>query len=130
MNDWYNHTRLAAYYIWEQTGCEQALDLWCCAEDIALYFEQSNILTPAAVQSMQAQGTHSGAYMHFVRNIAYRLYIYTGNPHDLANWYLAERLVNMAGFIGHLTIMAALLRTKNRVIIDALSDTVREYYAK
>ena len=130
-NDWFECAKLAAYYLWEHSGCENALNLWHAAEDIASFFEQANILDAGMVASIKKLGIGSEGYTWFVRNLAFRLHIYTKNPNELDNWYLAEGVLNSPVLIQNLTTMATLLKTNHDSTVKHLrSDLVRSYYDK
>ena len=85
--------KLAAYHLWEYTHLDNTLRLWYCVEDIARFLKQSDILTIAQLDSILSQNVHDLGYIHFVRHIAYRIYIYTDNGDDLFNWLAAESLL-------------------------------------
>jgi len=126
---WFECTKIVAYYLWEHTGYDNALDLWYAAEDIACFFEQANILDNEMVDSIVRLGTTSGGYIWFVRHIAYRLYLYTQNPDELTNWFLAERLISIPPWIEMLVDMATILSTDADSTMGQLrSDTVRSVY--
>jgi hypothetical protein len=137
MNDWFEYARLAAYFLWEHTGCDNALELWYCAEDIACFFEQANILETSMVEGIIKLSASSEGYIWFLRHMAFRLYLYTGNDHELTNWFLAEQLLTNLGWVQNVTAMAAMLRenmTDNVVVaFDAMehlrSDTVKSFYS-
>ena len=129
MDNWYELTRIAAYHLWELTGCEQTLDLWDCAEGMACYFEQANILDMAAIQDIQQEGVESETYKCFMRNVAYRLHWHTGNPHTLANWFLAEKILECHALTETIMAMASLLSVDNINVIDHVrSEAVRVFY--
>ena len=62
-NNWFEHTKLVAYYLWEHSGCENALNLWYASEDIASFFEQANILDTGMVDSIKKLGLGSEGYV-------------------------------------------------------------------
>lgn len=130
-NDWFECTKIAAYYLWEYSGCDKALNLWYAAEDIACFFEQANILDSGMVDSIRGLGLGSEGYIWFVRNVSYRLYVYTGNGHELTNWYLVEQLINTPAWVENVSAMAAMLRSNHENIIKQLRlDAVRYFYEK
>jgi hypothetical protein len=131
MNELFDHTKLAAYYLWEYTGSENALNLWYCAEDIACFLDQSNVLESGLADGILKQGVYSEMYIWFVRHIAFRLYIYTNNPDDKHNWYTAEHLLNDAAWVENITMMANILREgRGGMALGIRSDEVRAYYVK
>jgi hypothetical protein len=129
--NWFESTKIVAYFLWEHSGYDNALDLWYAAEDIACFFEQANILDTEMVDSIVGLGIASGGYIWFVRHIAYRLHLYTQTTDELINWFLAERLIAIPAWIESLTDMAALLRTDADDAVGQLrSDIVRSVYTK
>ena len=126
-NDWYGNTQIAAYYIWEHSGNENALDLWYAAGDIASYFEQANILEAVTVEGIKDLGLHSDGYIWFVRNLAFRLHIFTGNEHKLTNWFLAEKLLDTREWIDSITNMASILRAGTG-LNQLRSEKLRQFY--
>ena len=130
-NDWFECTKVVAYYLWEHTGCENALEMWCAAEDIACFFEQANILEDGMITSIKGLGVGSEAYVWFTRNVSYRLYVYTRNADHLTNWYLVEQLMNIPEVVQNLAYMAAMLRSDaDATMRQVRSDTVRKFYGK
>ena len=131
--DLFECTKLAAYYLWEQTDCDQALHLWYCAEDIACFFEQSDILNLEALNIIINQETKEDSYIWFVRHIAFRLYVFTNIKDEFINWYAAERLLKSHGWIENALNMAMIMRfNKDKgIAMDGVrSDNVRAFYAK
>ena len=127
--DWFECTKMVAYYLWEHTGYENALSLWYAAEDIACFFEQTNILELGMVDSIIRLGLRSEGYIWFLRHISYRLYLHTGNTDELANWYLAECLLGNPAWVQCLEEMANLLSSGSAGTIGQVrSDIVRSYY--
>ena len=129
--DWFEYTKLAAYHLWEHTGCGSALELWHAAEDIASFFEQANILDEEMVAGIKSLGCGSEGYVWFVRNIAFRLHLYTGSHDDLANWFLVEHLIGNAAWVQNITAMADMLHTDaSRAMGQVRSDMVRNFYSE
>ena len=127
--DWFEHTKLASYCLWELTGYDGALDLWYAVEDIAAFFEQANIVEAGMVDSIRGLGPGSEGYVWFVRNIAFRLHVYTRNEDGLTNWFLVEQLLVNPTWVNNLTAMAALLKTNAGGAIKQIrSDMVRSLY--
>ena len=126
---WFECTRVVAYYLWEHTGCDNAFEMWCAAEDIACFFEQANILEQEMISSIKGLGAASEGYVWFMRHVSFRLYVYTNNPDHLTNWYLVEQLINIPELVQNLTEMATILRSNAKDAMGQLrSDTVRQYY--
>ena len=129
--DWFECAKVVTYYLWEHTGCENALNLWYAAEDIACFFEQANILDSGMIESIKGLGVGSEGYVWVIRNISYRLHVYTGNGHELTNWYLAEKLISTPAWTESLTAMASMLRSGSESIINQLrSDAIRYFYGE
>ena len=126
---WFEYAKMTAYYLWEHTGCEDALDLWYAAEDIASFFEQANILDAKMVEGIVKLGPGSEGYIWFVRNIAFRLHVYAKNSDDLANWYLVEKLLNTPAWVQSIVAMAFMLSADDiEAISQVRSDPVRSFY--
>jgi len=89
----FEHTKRAAYFLWEYTHVDNTLQLWYCAEDIACFLEQADILNESRLEAILALDVYDLGYIQFVRHIAYRIYIYTNNSDALFNWFTAERLL-------------------------------------
>jgi len=129
--DWFENTKLVAYYLWENTAYDNALALWYAAEDIASFFEQANILDLEMVESIKRLGLASEGYVWFIRNIAFRLHVYTQNQSELTNWFLVERLLNVPEWTTSLTNMASILRTDTAGTVSQIrSDAIRIFYGK
>ena len=126
--DLFNSTKVAAYHLWEDTACEDALNLWYCAEDIACYLEQSDITNRDTVEGIRNLGFRSEGYVWFVQNIAFRLHTHTGNPDELANWYAAERLLASDGWLENIIAVAQLFKQRNR-FGEVRSEKIRSFYA-
>jgi len=128
MSDLFDSTKLVAYYLWEETGCERALELWYCAEDIACYLARANILDRAMIVSIRELNPQDEGYLYFVRHLAFRLFIYTGNTNCWANWFFAENLISNESWIEHITGMATILHSDKGRMREVRSDTVRMLY--
>ncbi len=89
----FENTKITAYYLWEYTKFDNALNLWHCAEDIAYYFEINDLLTFQQVLQITQSSKHETQYIDFIRNIAFRIHICTGCNNALHNWYIAERVI-------------------------------------
>ena len=128
-NEFFDSTRVASYFLWENAGGDDALGLWYAAEDIACFFEQANILEAKNVDSIIEHGLQSEGYIWFLRNIAYRLYLYTGNDDHLSNWFTMEKLIRTPPWVESVTRMAAILSAKDGNVNEHIrSDHVRSFY--
>ncbi|GHV41260.1 hypothetical protein FACS189490_07810 [Clostridia bacterium] len=106
----FERTKDAAYFIWETTGSDRALNLWTCAENIAGFFAQSKYFSPADIDLVLRKGKEHFEYIHLVRNISYRLYLHTGNDSENKNWYDAEKLIRRHEWVEATCTMASLYR--------------------
>jgi hypothetical protein len=113
-------TKTAAYFLWETTKCDNTLELWNCAEDIACFLEQSDMLAPDRIIAVLDLGVYELGYIHFIRHIAYRIYIYTGENDSLRNWYGAEALVRNVEWRLAITRMAQIYN-RDKYKADGLS---------
>ena len=89
----FESTKLAAYFLWEYTNCDNALSSWQCAENIAQYFKNENLFCSESIFSVIRLPKNNFSYINFIRQIAFRIFIYTKNNDDKANWYAAEKLI-------------------------------------
>ena len=129
--DLFENTRIAAYFLWEYTECENALDLWLCAEEIAWFFEQTDIIDVSHIGRILQTGRYDISYICFLRHIAYRIFLFTNRPDEWHNWFAAERLVNNHEWINAVTSMSNIFRkekSNSSVMGDVRSDNVRAYY--
>ena len=110
-----DNTKLAAYFLWEYTHGDNTLELWYCAEDIACFLEQSDILTNELLEKIMALDVTDPGYIQFMRHIAYRIYIYTGNDDALFNWFAAERLLRNREWRQALAYMASVYNAQKTV---------------
>ena len=134
-NDWFERTKLAAYYLWEHTEkygisvSGNTLDLWYAVEDIAAFLEHANILSRDMVDGIVLLGPGSEGYIWFVRNLAYRLHIYTTNPNTLDNWFMVEQLLASKEWVENITAMATMInQDSENVAKQVRSDMVRSFY--
>ena len=116
----FQNTKLAAYFLWENTHSDNTLTLWYCAEDIACFLEQSDILSIRQLEAIMGLDIYDIGYIEFVRHIAYRIYIYTGNSDALFNWITAERLLGNWEWRQALICMASIYN-KQKTIAGGLS---------
>jgi len=115
-----DNTKLAAYFLWEYTHMDNTLQLWYCAEDIACFLEQSDIICMGKIDLILGLGIYDLGYIHFVRHIAYRIYVYTGNNNALSNWFIAEQLLGNFEWRQALISMASAYNTQ-KTITNGLS---------
>jgi hypothetical protein len=104
--DLFDGNRVAAYFLWEYTHCPNALHLWLCAEDTAIFLKRHNITAARDIEEILRLGQHDAEYIGFMRHIAYRVFKFTGTDDAAANWYSAERLIHNGEWRGAITFMA------------------------
>ncbi len=92
MDACFNDVKVISYFLWEYTNHDNALGLWSCAEDIACHFEEYG-LTMEDFRIIRSLSKTDLNYIAFIRQIAYRIYVYTQNEDHILNWYVAERLI-------------------------------------
>ncbi|MCL1988573.1 MAG: hypothetical protein FWG64_11495 [Firmicutes bacterium] len=127
--DWFESAQIVSYHLWETMGYDNALDLWYAVEDIACFFEQSNIFSLEMVDSIKGLGVKSEGYIWFLRNISYRLYLYTHNVDELSNWFLIEKLLDNVPWVENLAAMAVMLRKDMESTAGHVrSHVVRSFY--
>jgi hypothetical protein len=127
----YENTKVAAYFLWEHTGCDNALHMWICAEDLACFFEQTDILDERRISGIARLSRLDPGYVQCVRHIAFRIYVYSNNQNEWDNWFAAERLLANAEWARALTGMANIYRkegTNHLVMGRVRSENVRAYY--
>jgi hypothetical protein len=130
-NSLFEHTKVVSYFLWEYTGCDQALQLWYCAEDLACYFEQMGILATDRVTAIRQLGVYDPAYIHFLRHVAFRIYIYTNQPDPDTNWFIAEQLLVNREWVASLVGMASIYKNEKsnqNFFEEVRSENVRAYY--
>ena len=90
------NTQIASYLLWEKTknssNCS-ALSSWYCCEDIAFYFKENKIISLIKLKEISNKEKSNIDYINFIRNISYRIYIFTNNNNSKYNWYIAESLL-------------------------------------
>jgi hypothetical protein len=127
----FENTKLSAYFLWEHTQCDNALGLWFCAEDMACFFEQKDLLEFRKIDDLLLIDVYDFRYIQFVRQIAYRIHQYTGRHDEWHNWFAAERLLGIHEWVRAIVDMASIYRNEkmNRSFMsDVRSENVRAYY--
>lgn len=127
----FENTKLAAYYLWEYTGCDNALSLWYCAEDLAAYFERKNYLTHMDLSDILQESVYDMRRVSFIRHIAYRIFVYASNNDKLANWYSAERLTENKEWLAAVCKIASIYHEYKRdftKLTGVRSEQVKQYY--
>lgn len=127
----YDSIRITAYFLWEYTQNENALGLWCCAEDLACFFQKSNIVTDEDLQSILNLGRYSSTYVTFVRNISYRIFLYTHCKDTMRNWLLTEKLLENYEWKNSV-VTAAMVYNNIRCDLNLIKcircESIRNYY--
>lgn len=127
----FEKTKIAAYFLWEYTHHANSLNLWSCAEDIACYFEQFRLESVNDIREILRKGYKDEEYIQFVRQIAYRIYIYTNVTNAQYNWAAAEKLLLNGEWCNAMIYMADEFRSYKEGGADVStirSPQVREYY--
>lgn len=129
----FDKTKVAAYFLWEYTHYANSLNLWNCAEDIACYFERVQFESVDDIREVIKKGYKNEGYIDFVRNIAYRIYIYTGISNAHYNWIAAEKLLVNGEWCGAMIYMANEFRSYKSGgpatdVSGIRSPQVRDYY--
>ncbi len=127
----FENTRMLAYLLWEQTKSENALGLWYCAEDLANFFDMNGITNFTNLNALLEKERFDPAYINFVRNIAYRLYLYTGNANQKRNWFLAENILNNQECCLYIISAASIynnIQDEKDIVKSIRSELVRNYY--
>jgi hypothetical protein len=127
----FNVTNKAAYFMWDATKHENALEVWYCVEDLASYLERNNVTSEKAVGDICALDKKDARYLDFFRNAAYRIYIHTNTRDALANWFDAENLFKNAEFTEAILEMAKIYRdnkSKAGFSKNIRSASIKEYY--
>jgi hypothetical protein len=124
-------TKITAYFLWEYTGCSNALALWYCAEDLGAHFERKGYNQLADIIDILKEDVHNLRRIAFVRHIAFRIYVYTGNHDKLANWYTAEKLLHNSEWLEAVLAIASIYH-ENRGnfsnLMGVRSEHVKRYY--
>jgi len=133
----FDDIKLTAYFLWEciynSDNGDTALKLWYCAEDLAFYFQKSAIYSEYSLENILNKGKYSKYYIDFVRNIAFRIYLFTGNDDSEANWYMAEKLLKNTEWKDAIIDAANIydnINNEKDVIKTIMSENIRKYYEK
>jgi len=89
----FNSIKVLSYFLWEYTKYDNALRLWCCAEDIVCFLSENDIITKENFIGIISLDKREDAYKNFIRNIAYKIFCYTNDNSTDRNWFVAERFV-------------------------------------
>lgn len=130
--EFFDSIKISAYFLWEYTESQNALGLWCCAEDIANFFAMNKIISFSQAENIINLNKNDSMYIEFVRNISYRIFLYTNNRDFKRNWYIAERLIYNGEWLYNIVKAASILCKKKSDDSDFFklirSDAVKEYY--
>ena len=111
-NDFVYDIEVASYFLWEYSKCNDALSMWYCAEDIARYFKMNDIFSIEVLSKIIKKGIYNLDYINFVRNVAFRIYVFTNNSDDIFNWMIAEKLINNMEWCASITRAAYMYKSK------------------
>ncbi len=89
----FNSIKILSYFLWEYTQYDNALRLWCCAEDIVCFLSENDIITKEDFMNVISLDKREDMYKDFIRNIAYKIFCYTNNSSNDRNWFIAEKFV-------------------------------------
>ena len=126
------NTKVAAYFLWEYTNNENAMSLWYCAEDFGYHLETHHILTIEDLQNILKKGHDDFEYIYLVRNLAFRIYIYTNQEDSLTNWFTAEHLLSNEEWCSAMVNLANSYRQNKGNLSNLNSirlEKIRQYYA-
>ena len=114
--DSFNKTAELAHILQEEARPENAASSWAwyCAEDMARFFAQMRMQSPEEIEAIARLDKADPAYIHFLRHIAFRLYVFTGRDDELANWFDAEHLVVRADWQWAVLRLARVYREKTK----------------
>lgn len=125
-------TEVASYFLWEYTKHPSALNLWYCAEDIGFFLEKKEIVDSDVILGFVRRPKDDPTYIAFIRQIAYRIFIFTNDQDHLKNWYVSERLASNGEWIAAISKVAkfySLLREGNTEMADSIrSDRIKRQY--
>ncbi len=122
---------VASYFLWEYSQSDNALGLWCCAEDIANMFQKKGITNLERLNAILILGKKNEEYIQFLRDISYKIYSYTKNIDHIKNWFLAEALINNSEWINAILTAAEIynnIKGEDEVIKSIRSESVRNFY--
>lgn len=89
----FNSIKVLSYFLWEYTKNDNALKLWCCAEDIVCFLSENDIKTKEEFFDIISRDKSDEIYREFIRNIAYKIFWYTKEEDNDKNWFVAEKFV-------------------------------------
>ena len=127
----FDATNKAAYFLWDTTKHGNALEVWYCAEDIGSFFERSNILTLNDLNNITDLPHSDGRYVNFIRNIAFRIFLFTDCDDHIVNWYATETLLHNGEWVTKILEMATIFRnhkTDSDFMSKIKSSSVKQYY--
>lgn len=133
MNDGiFEHKRTVSYFIWDYTRHENALASWYCAEDMAYCMERLGVAGHEDFAAVLRLRRDNPAYIDFIRNIAFRIFIYTGCDDETKNWFIAERLTLNGEWLGALLELIHDFREIRMgggdPTLEIQSDMIRNFY--
>lgn len=121
--------KVSSYFLWEYTKSDNALQLWCCSEDLACFFQRNGITSSAILDDILNKGKHNPMYVDFVRNISYRIFMYTGNTDHTQNWFLAEKLLTNAEWKNAMVTASNIFKDIDKELCKTIrAESIRNYY--
>ncbi len=130
-NTVYENVKVAAYFLWEYTIGQNAMDLWLCAEDFACYLEKQNIITIEDLRNIIKKGKKNLDYINFVRSLSYRIYLYTNNKDRAFNWFVSEKLLANSEWCAAMINVAAEFRASKgnpEALSGIRTEWIKNYY--
>lgn len=121
----YEATKVASYFLWEYTKCQNALSLWYCAEEIAFFLESRNIIYKEQIKRYTMLPKDDYEYIAFMRHIAYRIFIFTNNPDANHNWYVAEKLAQNGEWLDEICTTARVYSLLRKGEYPETKDCIR-----
>ncbi len=127
----FDDIKVIAYFLWEYTHSDNALGLWTCAEDIACHFEEFD-LSMDDFAYIKGLSKYDYNYISLLREIAYRIYVYTGNEDHIFNWFVAERLIENGEWCNAIVKVASFYGSQKQnddFVSGIRSLKVRKFYS-
>ncbi len=126
--EFFNSIKVLSYFLWEYTKNENALKLWCCAEDIVCFLAQIGIKTKDDFMDIISMDKTSAEYKNFMRQISYKIYEYTNDSQEQKNWYISEKLTRNCECITACVTAASIIGSANKG--DEIYKTIRSQNAR
>ena len=105
-DDLFDNMKVGAYLIWERVQGEGALNFWHCTEEIAGFLKCRSLFDLNSIKAVIKKDVFDVEYIDFVRNISYRLYLYTHRNDAIVNWFDSEQLLRNDEWVSAVTRVA------------------------